>query len=63
MDGDSRFIINVACGIILSRSLSVKLFYVEKIPEIKWLLGVYMSHSILFVQFIMVWHSWYVRPH
>ena len=42
MDGDSRFIINVVCGIILSHSLSVKLFSVDKSPEIKWLLGVYM---------------------
>ena len=63
MDEYSRFIITVACGIIISCSLSVKLFSVEKSPEIKWLLGVYMSHSILFVQFIMGWHSWYVRPH
>ena len=48
MDEYSRFIITVACGIILSDSLSVKLFSVEKIPEMKWLLGVYIYHSILF---------------
>ena len=63
MDGDSRFIITAACGIILSHSLSVKLSSVEKSPEIMLLLGVYMSHSILFVLLIMVWNSWYVSPH
>ena len=63
MDGVSSFIFTFVCGIILSHSLSVKLFSVEKSPEKNWLLGVYMSHSILFVLLIMVWHSWYVRPH